>query len=551
MMAAFLSGGVLLPIDPTLPLNRQRLMLREAEAKYILCSDDRRLEAELAEEFAALPVIRVDFDSGRPVGPEGSWNLDAIRLPALAPEDPAYIFFTSGTTGVPKGVLGLHKGLSQFLAWQRETFDIGPGDRSAQLTALSFDVILRDVFTPLTSGATLCLPEKEDDLAPDQVLRWLEREDITMLHIVPARAQSWLAQVSADVSLHTLRWAFFAGEALTEGLVRRWRQTFPEAGQVVNLYGPTETTMVKCFYQVPGQIPPGVQPVGWSLPESQALVFGENNQLCGVGEPGEIVLRTPFRTLGYLNAPEENARRFIPNPYRDDEADLLYRTGDLGRYRPDGALEILGRTDHQVKIRGVRIEPDEVNAVLSQYPAVTASVVIACQDAQGQNSLAGYVVPSEPDQISIPELRSHLSSQLPAVMVPSAFVFLERLPLTPNGKVDRRALPPPDHRAARVEESLVAPRTPVEEALAEIWSQLLGLERVGIRDSFFDLGGHSLLATQVVARVRDTFQIDLPLRRFFQTPTVADLAVVVLQMQAEQLGGDTFAELLDELEQQR
>jgi amino acid adenylation domain-containing protein len=349
MLAVLLSGGVLLTLDPNLPTPRRQLMLEQARAKHLLYIGSQRPEEEKGI-WESLGIIHVAPDTGVAINSEKD-SSQAIHLPILSPDDAAYIFFTSGTTGVPKGVLGTNKGISHFLNWQRQTFAIGQQDRVGQLTGISFDVVLRDVFLPLTSGATLCLPEEGDSLEPTRILSWLEQEQITVLHIVPTLAQSWLTNVPMGVSLHTLRWVFFAGELLRGTLVSRWREIFPEAGEIANFYGPTETTLAKCFYHVPSDIAPEVQPVGLPLPETQALVLAQNNQLCGINEPGEIVLRTPFRSLGYINAPEENLSRFVKNPFRDDERDLLYHTGDRGRYRPDGSLEILGRLDDQVKIR--------------------------------------------------------------------------------------------------------------------------------------------------------------------------------------------------------
>ena len=304
---------------------------------------------------------------------------EAAPLPPIHGEDAAYIFFTSGSTGVPKGVLGCHKGLSHFLHWQRQTFDIGPRDRVAQLTSLSFDVLLRDVFLPLTSGGMLCLPEEGDQA---HVLAWLAREGVTVVHAVPTLLQTWLTQESTGVDLGNLRWLFLAGEPLSGALVQAWRGRFPGGAEVVNLYGPTETTLVKCFHRVIGELQPGLQPVGMALPQTQALVLNATGQLCGIGELGEVVLRTPFRTLGYVNAPEEMRRHFVPNPFREgDPSDLLYYTGDRGRYRPDGSLDLLGRLDDQVKIRGVRVEPGEVKAVLEEHPAVQACFVMGRKDA--------------------------------------------------------------------------------------------------------------------------------------------------------------------------
>jgi amino acid adenylation domain-containing protein len=537
MLAALMSGGKLLTLDQHLPHERRQVMLRAAGATYLLWADQRQPEAE---RDSSLITLHIDPNSGLSDATAHAGQ-SGVMLPQIRPEDPAYIFFTSGTTGVPKGVLGWHNGLSHFLTWQRETFAIGWQDRAAQLTGLSFDVVLRDVFTPLTAGATLCLPDDGDELGPEHVLPWLERERITMLHTVPALAQSWLANVPQGVTLGALRWAFFAGEPLRDTLVKRWRAAFPESGAIVNLYGPTETTLAKCFYQVPAEPAFGVQPVGRPLPHTQALVLSEGQRLCGVGEVGEIAIRTPFRSLGYSNAPEEQRKRFIKNPFRDDDRDLVYLTGDRGRYRRDGQLEILGRVDQQVKIRGVRIEPDEVAALLAQHPAVRACAVVAQQNERGEYALVAYIVEGSgikgqgsadpaseiliPDPRSLtPDLRDYLARQLPSVMLPAAYVPLDALPLTPNGKLDRKALPPADLRQPATQASIVAPRTPLEEILAGVWAEVLGAQQVGAEDNFFDIGGHSLLASMVASRISQAFKIAFPVRALFEAPTVAQLA---------------------------
>jgi amino acid adenylation domain-containing protein len=489
MLAVFRSGGVLLTLDPSLPEERRQLMLREAGAKRVL------YDGALSGASAA-----------------------GIELPVIDPNDPAYLFFTSGTTGVPKGVLGCHKGLSHFLKWQREQFAIGPEDACAQLTGLSFDVVLRDIFLPLTSGASLHLP----DASESGILSWLERRQITALHTVPTVAQTWLNDVPEGMSLRSLRWAFFAGEPLNDSLIARWRAAFPESGKIVNLYGPTETTLAKCFYVVPDEPLFGVQPVGQPLPETQALVLNSSNNLCGIGEIGEIVIRTPFRTLGYIN--DEHSGRFQINPFTGVADDLIYRTGDRGRYRPDGTLEILGRLDQQVKIRGVRVEPDEVTALLARHPAVDSCIVIACKDAHNENALAAYVVGDCPTS----ELRTYLTKHLPPAMVPSFFVIMPELPLTPNGKVDRRALPEPERSLPQPDE-FVAPRDQTEQTVADIWSDVLGIKQFSVATDFFELGGHSLLATQIISRLRDTFQIELPVASIFENRTVAELSRLVAE----------------------
>jgi amino acid adenylation domain-containing protein len=519
MLAVLMNGDVLLTLDRKLPAARQQLMLEISKCQSVVyIGEPRAQDAWLWT--STVNVIRWPADRvAEPAGP--------IVLPGVLPDDPAYIFFTSGTTGVPKGILGRQRGLSHFLTWQREQFGVGPDDRSAQLTGLSFDVVLRDVFLPLTSGATLCLPDDPDDLSVERILPWLENERITLLHTVPALAQSWLVRRPDGVTLRSLRQVFFAGEPLTGTLIAQWRSAFPESGQIANFYGPTETTLAKCYYEVPAGNVEGVQPIGWPLPSTQALVLADRDRLCGSGEPGEIVIRTPFRSLGYLNAAPADQQRFAPNPFRaTDDQDLIYYTGDRGRYRPDGAIEILGRLDDQVKIRGMRVEPDEVNAALARHPAVRESIVLARESDRTPHEkfLAAYVVAVVRPAPSVRDLRQFLHDQLPEYMVPTAYILLAAMPLTPNGKVDRRALPMPDAAPLELESIVDAPRTPVEEALVDIWQHVMGRVQIGIHANFFEMGGHSLMATQIVSRVRQVFKIELPLRSLFETPTVAGLA---------------------------
>jgi amino acid adenylation domain-containing protein/non-ribosomal peptide synthase protein (TIGR01720 family) len=526
MLGVLLSGGVLLTLAQNFPKQRQQLMLEQAQAQHLLHVGQLPKDKEWIKEFIEISFI--DPETGNPGIP------DSLPFNSYIPEPPnsddaAYVFFTSGTTGTPKGILGSHKGLSHFLNWQRQQFAVSPQDRLAQLTGLSFDVVLRDIFLPLTSGATLCLPEVEDDLTPAYILPWLERVQISLLHTVPTLAQSWLTDMSPAISLRKLRWVFFAGEPLTKMLVCRWRRAFPEAGKIVNLYGPTETTLAKCFYEIPDNVLPGVQPIGFSLPESQALVLAKDGQMCGISELGEIVLRTPFRSNGYINASEENQRRFVQNYFGNDEKDLLYYTGDRGRYRPDGSLEILGRIDHQVKINGIRIELEEIEAFLSLHPRVQQAVVTSTEDTIGKKRLVAYVV-SENDSLSSSQLREFLQRQLPNYMMPSALVILNILPLTPNGKIDRKALPASDISSGKLDTKFVAPRTPTEKLLANIWTEILGIKRVGVHDNFFELGGDSILAIQVVGRANQT-KISLTLKKLFHHQTIAELATVAESMQ--------------------
>ncbi|GAA2581463.1 condensation domain-containing protein [Actinomadura fulvescens] len=513
MAAVLTGGGVLLTLDPRLPRLRRQLMLTESGASCLVIAGDD--DPQVGTD--GLTVVRV--------GPEtGAATSEQSGGPASTAGDPeaAYLFFTSGTTGTPKAVLGRRDGLTHFLRWQRDTFGVGPDDRCAHLTGLSFDVVLRDVLLPLTSGATLCVPEGGDDLPPARCLAWLEERRVTVVHTVPALADAWLAERQGENA--ALRVTFFAGEPLTGELAGAWRAA-TGGGTVVNLYGPTETTLAKLAHLVPDDCHPGVQPVGTPIPGGQALVLNSAGVACGVGEVGEIVLRTPYRSLGYANQPESPAWRV--NPATGDPDDLLYATGDLGRFRPGGLLDILGRADRQVKIRGVRIEPDEVAATITRHPVIDRAAVTAAPDAAGTRRLVAYLVAPGRTQATEAQLRGYLGKRLPAELVPGSFVFVDELPLTANGKVDWRALPPPEEIDGPVAAAYVAPRTETERTVASITAELLRRDRVGAHDDFFVLGGHSLLAMRLVARLAAAFGVTPPLRAIFEAPTVEGIAATV------------------------
>ncbi|MFI3157992.1 MAG: amino acid adenylation domain-containing protein [Methylococcaceae bacterium] len=526
MLAVLMAGGVFVTIDSALPVSRQRLIAGEASAKALLCCGGENSSwQEWMNEEPDFKFISIDPEAGTLPGADYQFISNPNELPPIKSNDAAYIFFTSGSTGTPKGILGTHKGLSHFVNWQRNQFAIGPEDRVSQLTNIGFDVVMRDIFLPLSSGARICLPEADDLLNP---LPWLAKEHISVVHATPSLLQSWLALTQHPADLNALRWLFIAGEPLTEALIYKWRHFSPDHGRMVNLYGPTETTLAKCFYPVPEDISPGIQPVGRTLPETQALILGQDGRLCGIGEPGEIVLRTPFRTLGYINLPEETQRRFRKNPFRNNDTDLLYFSGDLGRYRPDGLLEISGRIDDQVKIRGVRIEPAEVMATLARHDAVENCYVTAVKNQDGQSELVAYIV-AKPEKPTDPKLfRSYLGSQLPAPFIPGLFVFVDNLPRLPNGKVDRKALPAPEQNLQQsIAAAYSAPRNEIERKLVDIWQDLLSLENIGIQDNFFDLGGHSLLAVKIVADINKLFEANLPLGAIYQYPTIEELGIIL------------------------
>jgi amino acid adenylation domain-containing protein len=518
MLGILSSGGVLLTVDVDLPIGRKALLLAEAAPKIVIgtgphpwldtwsCEHPDVLRIDLDPQTAAVVHATPDSQTrGALADPQGS--------------DAAYIFFTSGTTGIPKGIVGCHKGLSHFLNWQRAEFAIGPDDRVAQLTSLSFDVVLRDIFLPLTSGGTLCLPESGETADGSRIFSWLQRERISVLHAVPSLAGFWLDNSASDCALPALRRVFFAGEPLSDLLIGRWRKAVSNNCEIVNLYGPTETTLAKCYYRVPVDPRPGVQPLGRPLPQTQALVLSESSRLCVIGETGQIVLRTPFRTLRFLRP--TTTRGFQKNPFRDDERDRFYFTGDRGRYRPDGELEILGRLDDQVKIHGVRVEPGEISAILTGHAAVRTCFVLPLPGKDMQ--LAAYVVLKEHAAISVAELRSYLAERFPITVAAVSFTVLDRLPLTANGKVDRKALPAPELQG----ETYKAPRNAIEKRLAAIWEKVFENRQIGMDDNFFELGGHSLTAVRLFAGIEAEFGRRIPLQILFRAPTIATLATTL------------------------
>lgn len=455
------------------------------------------------------------------------------------PDEPAYLFFTSGTTGRPKGVLGSHGGLAHFLAWQISTFDVGPGDRVAHVTGLSFDVVLREVFVALASGACLSVPDRDTLEDPARLVRWLADEHISLLHAVPTLAGAWRAEADPALRLPALRLTFFAGEPLTRQLVVRWRELTAPGAEVINLYGPTETTLAKCWYRVPRRLPFDQIPVGQPLPECEILVLDEDGRPVPPGEPGEVVIRTRWRTLGYLSG----APAFRPNPLGDDEDDLVYPTGDRGRWLRDGSLALLGRLDDQVKIRGVRVEPAGVASVLAAHPAVAACAVLAHTDGV-QPRLSAFVVASAGRS----ELRAYLAERLADAMVPTEFVFLPELPTTPNGKLDRLRLA--DLLAGPATEASASappPRTESERLVAGIFAELLDIpvdRSLSLHDDFFDLGGDSLQALSVISRINHGLEARacgarLNVGDLFEAPDIGGLAERLDALHGDLPGVDT------------
>jgi len=532
VMGTLWAGGAFVILDPAYPAARLAEMIRLASPRYWIGIESAGAPPPEVEE--ALTELR-----GRLTLPASLESLPEPVPPAeVSAESLAYVAFTSGSTGSPKGILGRHGPLSHFLPFQRERFGLGAEDRISLLSGLSHDPLQRDIFTPLCLGGTVCVPAI-DDIAAGRLAAWMARQGITVAHLTPAMGQL-LTEGASGTLLPSLRWVLLVGDVLTRLDVDRLRRLAPRV-TCVNLYGSTETQRAVGHHvieerEIVDARAPQVLPLGRGMPDVQLLVMsrvapGGPPRLAGIGEVGEIWVRSPHLARGYLGDEALTADRFRRNPFIAEAGDRVYRTGDLGRYRPDGEVTFAGRADQQVKIRGFRIELGEIQAALGRLPGVREAVVLPRETAPGDRHLVAYVV-REPG-IDVPgpeELREALGARLPAYMVPSGFVLLDRLPVTPNGKVDRRALARivPE----RTTDEYVAPRTPTEEALARLWAELLGPERtgergVGARDNFFALGGHSLLATRLLAAVRDALGVDLPLRIVFERPILERMAEAV------------------------
>ena len=499
------AGGAYVPLDPSYPQERLALMLEDAQVSLLLS------QQSLVEGLPQCSAQVVDLDSNELWVEEGADNLRSLRSNVQS-DNLAYVLYTSGSTGKPKGVAVEHRSVVALLSWATEVFTIEELAGVLASTSFCFDISVFELFAPLSCGGQIILAENVLHLPTLSAA-----DEVTLINTVPSAIAELVRAKGIPDGVGTIN---LAGEALPQRLVQIiYQQNTIE--KLFNLYGPSEDTVYSTYALVKrdGEKAP---PIGRPISNTQVYVLDAYQQPVPIGVPGELNLGGAGLARGYLNRPDLTAEKFITNPFSDEPNAKLYKTGDLVRYLPDGNIEFLGRIDNQVKIRGFRIELGEVEAVLGQHPAVRECVVVAQSDDTENKRLVAYVVASQ-ETINTSELRRFLKQKLPDYMVPSAFVILEAMPLTPNGKVDRHALPIPDSSNLSLEASFLAPRTPTEELLANIWSNLLGLEKVGIHDNFFELGGHSLLATQVISRLRETFSVELPVRCLFEAPTIAEL----------------------------
>jgi len=512
MLGVLQAGGAFVPLDPAHPAERRAALVAAAGATVVLRDRD-------VADLAALP--------GDPP-PAGR----------LVPESLAYVVFTSGSTGEPKGVAVPHAGLRNLVRWYEEDLALTPADHGTAVASPAFDAAVWEVWPLLAAGGCLHFADAEARLSPHRLARWWVEEGITVSFLPTPLAEPLLAAGFPPGTRHALRRLSVGGDRLR-------RRPHPDLGfPLVNAYGPSEYSVVATAGPVPLISPAdsGLPAIGRAIDNTSLYIVDSHLNLLPPGMPGELCIAGAGLARGYLDRPDRTAERFLPDPWgalRGAPGARMYRSGDRVRRRTDGALDFLGRLDHQVKLRGMRVEPGEIEATLARHPAVREAVVLVREDRPGDRRLVAYVVPAPDTAPAIADLSADLSADLtrllPALMVPQDWVFLPALPLTGNGKVDRKALPAPERVIAGTAES-VAPRTPLEELLAGIFGAVLGQERVGIEDDFFALGGHSLLATQVVSRVRQALAVELPVRALFEAPTVGGLA---RRIAAERSAADT------------
>ncbi|HXU31200.1 MAG TPA: amino acid adenylation domain-containing protein [Thermoanaerobaculia bacterium] len=528
LVAAVRAGAAYVPIDPEYPAERQAWMLEDARPIAVVTT--RALAATLplggATPVWAEEMTEVTFEA-------------PSAEPASGPESLAYTIFTSGSTGRPKGAMNSHRAIVNRLDWMQEAYGLTSADVVAQKTPASFDVSVWELFWPLRLGARMALAPPGLHRDATGLARWIAEEDVTTIHFVPSMLRAFLDETGVETRVGSLRRVIASGEALSPDLARRFHERLGgsarrQATELHNLYGPTEAAVDVTFHPCrPGE---ASVPIGRPIAHLAIHLVDAHGLSVPAGSPGELLIGGVGLGRGYLHRPDLTPERFVPDMFGDVPGARLYRTGDLARHRADGAIEYLGRIDHQVKIRGVRIELGEIESALDALPEVAQAVVLL---ERAESRLIAYLVAAGSPETARPEapaLRAALARRLPEALVPAVFVWLDELPLSPSGKVDRRALPDVAAGAGRragAGVEYVPPSSALEELIAAIYCELLGVDRLGVKESFFDVGGHSLLATRAAARLSEALAIEVPLARLFERPSIGALAAALVAESAE------------------
>ncbi|MGN6152348.1 MAG: amino acid adenylation domain-containing protein, partial [Lysobacteraceae bacterium] len=524
MLAVMKAGGAYVPLDPSYPQARLDFMLRDSRPRVLITT------AALQDQLPASPILWrtpvVDMTEAEQWRSQSSDAIDPASF-GLQPTHLAYVIYTSGSTGVPKGVMATHRGLCNLAQAQIAGFGVRPDSRVVQFASFSFDACISEVMMALLCGASLHLPPP-GPMAGRELVAWLDAQRITHATLPPAL----LASLPDDAALPQLRTLILAGEATSAAQVRRWAP----GRRVINAYGPTEGTVCASLHDCdPASSEP--PPIGRPIANVRLYVLDAHGRPAPIGVAGELHIGGVQVARGYLNNATLTDERFVPDPFAAAADARMYRTGDLARWRADGTLDFLGRNDHQVKVRGFRIELGEIEAKLLAQAGVREALVLAREDVTGDRQLVAYVADGADADLDTQALRRALAQALPDYMVPAAWVVLPRLPVTPNGKVDRKALPLPS-QAGVAQAAYEPPEGVTETTLSQIWSELLGIERVGRQDHFFELGGHSLLATRLISRVRSEWDIELSLMTIFSNPRLSEFSEAIVDCQLAQFDAD-------------
>jgi amino acid adenylation domain-containing protein len=523
MLGLLKAGKIFVPLDPGYPLSKLTAVLKDCHCEMLLI-DGLNLPLSRQLTVGRCPVLCLDeVDAAQP-------SLD-IRLPRPA-HSFAAIFYTSGSSGLPKGVIQSQQTILHRVMIDTNTFHICADDRLSLLSSMTYSVSLRNIFGALLNGAALCHFDIERQ-GLGQLPGWLSREKISIYFSVPAVFRRLMENLAGDQDLAAVRLIYLAGEGATKGDVELYKRHFSRECIFVNSLASNEAGIIRQYFADKStEIDETLVPVGYEVDDKQIVLLDDGGEEVACDQVGEIYVRSSHLSPGYWQNPDLTNAMFQTDPQRTGQR--IYRTGDLGCMLQDGCLFYLGRNDARVKIRGMGVEIAEIEMTLLEHNALKEAVVIVRDDSRAEKQLVAYLVVREPELRPTPkEMRAFLQQKLPDHMIPSRFVFSESLPLTPNGKVDRQALLLLERVGNLGVETFLAARNPVEKELTEIWCEVLGLNRVGIHDNFFDLGGHSLSASQVVARVQNRFHLDIPLAVVFMNPTIAEMAQMIAEYQQE------------------
>jgi amino acid adenylation domain-containing protein len=512
------AGGTYLPLDPAYPSERLAFMMEDSGAPLLLARESTQGKSPDGKH------IRIMLDQEQ----MGINEYPETEPPVhVTGENLAYIIYTSGSSGRPKGVMGLHKGAINRFRWMWQAYPFEQGEVCCQKTGLSFVDSVWEIFGPLLQGVPSVLLSEDQSKDPEKMVQALAEHGVTRVVLVPSVLEAILSsKIDLNKRLVKLKYWTSSGEVLTADLARRFQERLP--GRILlNIYGSSEMSADATWAEIPKILFEDHIPIGRPITGIRAYVLDENLRLIPSGEVGELYIGGVGLGRGYLNRPEMTAEKFIPDFLSGEAGERLYRTGDLVRLSLSGSLEYIGRVDQQIKLRGVRIEMGEIENLLRRLPKVLQAILDLREDGKGDKRLVAYVVQRPEDNVGISELRNYLQTRLPDGMMPSAFVILDSLPLTPNGKIDRLSLPAPDPRDYHQEQAYIPPRNLLEKSLARLWEEILGIQDIGIEDNFFAFGGHSLLAARLVLKIRDELDIELGLRQVFETPTIAGLAEAI------------------------